>query len=67
MGYVRRPKGYVWRDSDDVWLGGHDGGRESVTVCEQEPEDGFSGLYDADGVPLYRQRRRPIGFLWREE
>jgi hypothetical protein len=62
--YVRRPHAWVERDSDDVWMPWEEGQRHSMTVSEPEAASQFSGIYDADGTPLYRQEStRPIGFL----
>ncbi|MBX9583670.1 MAG: hypothetical protein K2X87_25490 [Gemmataceae bacterium] len=58
----RRPRAdddYHWRWSDAAWEPG-DGGPASLTVMEQEP-DTFSGLLDADGNELHRERV-PMGF-----
>ena len=36
----------------------------SMTVMSQEPQEKFSGLYDANGNKLYAvERSEPIGFL----
>lgn len=66
--YVRRPRAWVERDSDDVWMPYEPPARQSMTVTEQEPLSQFSGVYDADGAPLFRQEStRPIDFLKRWE
>ena len=57
MRYVRRPRseGPLYGEffDDDVSLTGQ-------TVLEDDPE--WSGLYDADGEPLYRERKK-VGFV----
>lgn len=58
MKYVRiRPRA-DW----DSWIEDYQSPHMATTVHEGDKQT-FSGLYDSDGTPLYRDETRPIGFL----
>jgi hypothetical protein len=50
---------YVERNN---WIFGPDEGQPSSMTVMAEDADLFTGLYDADGTPLYRPKRS-IGFI----
>jgi hypothetical protein len=54
-----------YAEQDDGISGPEDGMPGSLTVHEED-HDGFSGLYDSEGKPLYR-RKRGIGFILDDE
>lgn len=57
MRYVRIKPRAEW-----VWIDDYQSPHMATTVHESEKQK-FSGLYDSDGTPLYRNETRPIGFL----
>lgn len=52
----------IVRNWDD-WEGIDEGkGITAFEIIEQEPDDGFTGLLDADGEPIFREKM-PFGFV----
>lgn len=60
------PKNYYF--ADDLWLGWFDRAPHEGREVTEEHGEGVSyestGLVDAEGRPLVRFLKRPIGFLW---
>lgn len=58
---MRRPKSSYWGPYEDHELNRDPEPKESMTVDEIGPRAEWSGLYDADGQRLYKQKPK-FGF-----
>lgn len=58
MKYVAKPR-QTWIE-DDEWI--DPPVMPSTMTVHEDDDDGFTGLYDAHGNPLYRVKR-PMGFV----